>query len=99
MSDTARPTPVLRLAGILTWLATMLPTRAGMARAFWRFPVIGRIAREVVHGPRENLWYLLAGVACLWLMAVMTWGLVAVVITAVLAAPVLLAMLVLISMG
>jgi len=97
MSDATPPAP--RLGALLSLPGALLPGPAALGRAFLRLPVIGRMAREVIEGPRENLWYLLAGLASLWIMAVATWGAVAVVLTAVMAAPVLLVMLVLLTLG
>lgn len=65
----------------------------------YRVPVLGRIAREVAEGDADNKWYLIAGLLCLLGLAVVQWGLPALALTAVAAAPVCLVMLVLITRG
>jgi len=57
------------------------PSRA--RRAFYAIPVIGWIARDLAEGGSDNIYYLLVAVLSLWAIAVMTWGLPALTLTAV----------------
>jgi hypothetical protein len=68
-------------------------------RSFYRVPVIGWIARDLIEGDADNVWYLLAAILCLWIMAIMTWGLPALYLPAVIAAPLVLLLLVVITFG
>ena len=68
-------------------------------RSFYRVPVIGWIARDLVEGDADNFWYLLAGLLSLWIIAIMTWGLPALYVPAVIAAPLVLVLLVIITLG
>lgn len=40
----------------------------------YRLPLVGRIAREVVEGEDENVWYAIAGGLSLWLCLILTFG-------------------------
>ena len=65
----------------------------------YRLPVLGRIFREVAEGDADNKWYLLAALLSLLVLAVSIWGLPALALTAVAAAPLCVLMLVLITLG
>ncbi len=83
--------------------STALPHRSRRRREAvpfaWRIPVIGAILRELAEGDPD--FPLFAGIAlgCLFVMAVMTWGLPALVVSALLATPLAGVMLILISRG
>ena len=68
-------------------------------RSFYRVPVLGWIARDLIEGDADNFWYLLAAILCLWIMAIMTWGLPALYLPAVMLAPLLMVLLVIITLG
>ncbi len=68
-------------------------------RSFYRVPVLGWIARDLIEGDADNIWYLLAAILCLWIMAIMTWGLPALYLPAVIAAPLVMVLLVIITLG
>lgn len=50
------------------------------ARLFFALPVIGRIAREVAFGEKDNIWYLLVILLTGLIIAISQWGLAALVI-------------------
>lgn len=50
------------------------------ARIFFGLPIIGTIAREVVFGDKDNIWYALVIMLTGLILAVAQWGLVALVI-------------------
>ncbi|MFC7703941.1 hypothetical protein ACFQXB_07015 [Plastorhodobacter daqingensis] len=65
---------------------------------YYRIPVFGWIARDL-NREEDSIWYLLVAILSLWAIAVMTWGLPALYLPAVMAAPVCLLLLVLVSLG
>lgn len=66
---------------------------------YYAIPVFGWIARDVVHGGRENIYYLLVVLATVLVLAVKTWGLVALGLTALSMVPVMFVLLILITLG
>lgn len=70
------------------------------ARAwFYSVPVAGWIARDIVHGDADNIWYFLVICLTALVLAVKTWGLVALGLTALAAVPVVFTLLLLITVG
>lgn len=68
-------------------------------RILFAIPVLGWIARDLIHGDEDNIWYLLVAVLSLWAMAVMTWGVPALYLPALAAVPVIFLMLLWIARG
>lgn len=66
-------------------------------RAFFAIPVIGWLARDVLYGDSDNIWYLLVIVVTLLIGAVFTWGLPALVVTAVAFVPIYFGFLIFIA--
>lgn len=66
---------------------------------YYSIPIFGWIARDLVHGTRDNLLYFLVIALTLLVLAVKTWGLVALAMTALAAVPVCFTLLILISVG
>lgn len=64
-----------------------------------RIPVLGAIARELADGDADFPLYLLAALLSAWGCAIMLWGLVALVMPALVAAPLMMLVLVLITRG
>jgi len=64
-----------------------------------RLPVFGPIARELAEGDADYPFYLLAAALSAWGCAFMVWGLPALVIPALVAAPLMLIVLVMITRG
>ncbi|MGY6411323.1 MAG: hypothetical protein ACXIUV_09915 [Alkalilacustris sp.] len=71
----------------------------GLRRGIYATPIVGRIAREVIDGDRDNKWYLAVALLALWIFAGMAWGLAALVVPFALAAPMCLVMLVALTRG
>jgi len=65
----------------------------------YRVPVLGRILREVAEGDADNKWYFLVALLTALVLAVVQWGLPALALAGVAAAPLCLLMLVLITRG
>jgi hypothetical protein len=64
-----------------------------------RIPVLGAIARELADGDADFPLYLIAALLSAWGCSIMLWGLPALVMPALMAAPLMLVVLVLISRG
>ena len=74
---------------------TVIPRRRGL----YAFPILGRIAHDVAHGPEDTIWYALTIFLTLVVLAVMQWGIVALAMTALALVPVMLSILILITRG
>ncbi len=64
-----------------------------------RVPVVGRITREVIEGPADNKYYLGVTLLTMWVLSFMAWGMAAVVVPFLLAVPLCLIMLVVMTRG
>lgn len=72
------------------------PARTSFIR---RLPLFGPIARELAEGDTDYPLYLIAALLSAWGCAFMLWGLPALVLPAIVAAPLMLVLLVLITRG
>jgi hypothetical protein len=69
-------------------------SRPGLAeRAFYAIPLLGWIARDISRGV-DNVFYALVILLTLLVLAVMTWGLAAITLTAVALVPVIFVLLI-----
>ncbi len=75
------------------------PTGAPRLPWYYSIPVFGWIARDLVHGTRDNILYFLVIVLTLLILAMKTWGLVALAMTALATVPVIFVTLILITLG
>lgn len=66
---------------------------------YYSIPLFGWIARDLVHGTRDNLLYFLVILLTALVLAVKTWGIVALTMVALAAVPVCFLLLILISFG
>jgi hypothetical protein len=73
------------------------PTAA--RRLFFAIPVIGWIARDLMEGDEDNVWYLLVAFFSLWMIAGMTFGLPGFVVPALMLVPICALTLILITWG
>lgn len=79
---------------------TMTPAaRPRLLRMLLAIPVLGWIARDLLYGDADNIWYLLVAVLSLWAIAVMTWGVPALYLPALAMVPVMFVILIWISRG
>ncbi len=78
---------------------THLPLVAPRRRWFHHIPVLGWVAYDLSHGPDDTIWYALTILATLLIVAIKTWGLVALTMTALTMVPVMFVILVLITVG
>lgn len=75
------------------------PAPARSRHWFYSIPVLGWIARDVTHGPEDTIWYALVIALTALVLAVKTWGLVALGLTALAAVPLVFFALILITLG
>jgi hypothetical protein len=64
-------------------MSTTAPLPASLPRAarlLLALPIIGRIAREVAFGDKDNIWYLLVILLTGLILAIGQWGLAALVV-------------------
>lgn len=66
---------------------------------YYSIPVLGWIARDLVHGSRDNILYFLVMCLTALVLAVRTWGLVALGLTALATVPVMFAVLIALTLG
>ena len=79
-------------------ILTPVPPRQSFAkRAFFAIPVIGWLARDVMYGTPDNIWYLMVIIVTGLILAVATWGLPALVVTAVAFVPIYFAFLIVVA--
>lgn len=78
-----------------------MTTFTGLDRLPWyyRIPVFGWIAKDLIHGSRDNIVYFLIIVVTALVLAMKTWGLVALGLTALATVPVVFIILILITVG
>jgi hypothetical protein len=69
-----------------------------LSRSLYAVPVFGWIARDIARGP-DNIWYALVILLAVLVLAVKTWGLVALALTALAAVPVMFVLLIAITQG
>jgi|GEM_PF-794092 len=72
--------------------------RDGRHWAF-RIPVLGWIAHDVLVKGGDNIWYFPVILLCAEVLAIMAWGLPALVVSALALVPVMFVLLILISVG
>ena len=72
--------------------------RAAAAPRYHTIPVIGWIARDIARDP-DSIWYALVILLTVLVLAVKTWGLVALSLTAVALVPVIFVILIAITQG
>ena len=69
-----------------------------LSRSLYAVPVLGWIARDITRSP-DTLWYALVILLTVLVLAVKTWGLVALALSALGAVPVMFVLLIAITRG
>ena len=69
-----------------------------LKRGFHSIPVIGWIARDIARD-HDSIWYALVILLTVLVLAVKTWGIVALAMTALAAVPVIFVILIAITLG
>lgn len=78
--------------------ATAMPTRLPLwQRLFFAIPVIGWVARDLLFGDKDNVWFALIGFVSLWLCSALTFGLPGLYLPALALVPVVFGVLIFIT--
>ena len=72
---------------------------APVSHPLYRLPILGWIARDLARDFHGNIWYAVVIVLTAIVLAVKTWGLVALGLTALALVPVIFTLLILITVG
>ncbi len=75
------------------------PAQMHRRNPFYAIPVFGWIARDLKEGGPDTIYYLLVILLTLLVLAVKTWGVVALTMTALFMVPVVMVLLILITVG
>ncbi|SLN50686.1 hypothetical protein ROA7450_02521 [Roseovarius albus] len=68
-------------------------------RLFFMIPIIGWMARDLMYGSSDHIWYALVTVISLWGIAILKFGVLGLYLPAVAMVPVMFVVLILISRG
>ena len=66
-------------------------------RIFFAIPIIGWVAKELLFGDKNNVWFALIGFVSLWLSAALTFGLPGLYLPALALVPVMFTVLIFIT--
>ena len=66
-------------------------------RLFFLVPIIGWVARDLIYGDKDTIWYALVAFISLWLSAILLFGLPGLYIPALAMVPVIFLVLILIT--
>ena len=66
-------------------------------RLFFLVPIIGWVARDLIYGDKDTIWYALVAFISLWLSAILLFGLPGLYIPALAMVPVIFLILILIT--
>lgn len=94
------PHPYCRAAAHFRCMSMLTPIPANkpfVQRAFFNIPVIGWLARDVMYGDHDNIYYLLVIILTLVIGAVSIWGLPALVVIAVSLVPIYFSFLIFVA--
>lgn len=80
-------------------IATSLPNMPIWQRLFYAIPVIGWIARDVVFGDKNNIWFALITFFSAWMCSALIFGLPGLYIPALAMVPIIFVCLILITWG
>ncbi len=70
-----------------------------LLRLFFMVPIIGWMAKDLLYGDKDHIWYVLVTVISLWGIAILKFGVIGLYLPAVGLVPVIFAVLILISRG
>jgi hypothetical protein len=77
--------------------ATDLPTPTTAQRLLFAIPVIGWVAKDLMFGDKNNIWFALIGFISLWLSSALTFGLPGLYLPALALVPVIFVALIMIT--
>jgi hypothetical protein len=79
--------------------ASAVPAPTFAQRLLFAIPVIGWVARDLMFGDKNNIWFALIGFVSLWMSSALVFGLPGLYIPALLMVPVIFTVLILITWG
>ena len=80
--------------------ATATPARPSIwMRVFLAIPVIGWVARDLLFGDKDNIWYALVAFVSLWMSAALVFGLPGLYLPALALVPVMFTLIVIYAWG
>ena len=68
-------------------------------RILFKIPVLGWMLKDVMHGDSDNIYYFLLAIVSLWGIAILQFGLLGLMIPALLLVPVVFVTLIVITRG
>ncbi|WP_299670481.1 hypothetical protein [uncultured Roseobacter sp.] len=68
-------------------------------RLFFKVPVLGWVARDLLFGDKNNIWFALIGFFSLWMTSALTFGLPGLYLPALAMVPIIFVLLLLITKG
>ncbi|MEM9636287.1 MAG: hypothetical protein AAGA94_01465 [Pseudomonadota bacterium] len=80
-------------------LAAHAPRLPFWQRLFFKVPVLGWVARDLLFGDKNNVWFALIGFFSLWMSSALTFGLPGLYLPALAMVPVIFILLLLITKG
>ena len=84
----------------MTATATTTPARPSIwMRIFLAIPVIGWIARDLIFGDKDNIWYALVAFVSLWMSSALIFGLPGLYLPALALVPVMFTLIVIYAWG
>lgn len=78
-------------------LATPIPRLSLLQRIFFAIPVIGWVARDLMFGDKNNIWFAIIGFFSLWMSAALTFGLPGLYLPALALVPIMFVVLICIT--
>jgi hypothetical protein len=78
-------------------LATPIPRLPLLQRIFFAIPVIGWVARDLMFGDKNNIWFAIIGFFSLWMSAALTFGLPGLYLPALALVPIMFVVLICIT--
>jgi hypothetical protein len=78
-------------------LATPTPRLPLLQRIFFAIPVIGWVARDLMFGDKNNIWFAIIGFFSLWMSAALTFGLPGLYLPALALVPIMFVVLICIT--
>ncbi|MCV3270351.1 hypothetical protein [Roseobacter sinensis] len=68
-------------------------------RLFFKIPVLGWVAKDLLFGDKNNVWFALIGFVSLWMTSALTFGLPGLYLPALAMVPIIFVLLLLITKG
>lgn len=80
-------------------IAANAPALPAWQRLFFKIPVLGWMARDLLFGDKNNVWFALIAFISLWMCSLLTFGLPGLYLPALAMVPIIFVVLLLITWG